>query len=396
MYFGIWFVMLIFHWLYRSSSARFNGRQRGHVTFEPLTEPTTTRASFQMSLMKHLIDENDNADKGIHRHAHESERSSDSISLAPANEVGSEKQLCRRFRFLRAFEFLLLFSYQTLTEQALQLVNCVGVGSCGNVLAEYPDVSCRDNAQYTSLLVVAIYVLIYSVVFPVWLFISLHKLHHRFESKTAINDRPQTSSNDHQDHQHPTITREEQLAKAKFGVFYNQFKPQFWWWEIQVSWCCCCFALQTFVFVCFLNAVSQQILAHHKKVLFRRVLILVVYVAKYRSVAQRSYGVLVLNGFFALLHVNFQPFKHFSDNVAETISLSMLTYAASTKASFDDGELRAWVYFVCFWMYAKKNKYICVVKLIIVFNRSWSWCHAWSYYFGNVLHGAGCWNRACS
>ena len=69
----------------------------------------------------------------------------------------------------------------------------------------------------------------------------------------------------------------------------------------------------------------------------RRVLLLIVYVAKYRNVAQRTYGVLIVNALIMAVHINFQPFHLLSDNWAETVSLCMLTYAASTKAVFPDG-----------------------------------------------------------
>ena len=69
----------------------------------------------------------------------------------------------------------------------------------------------------------------------------------------------------------------------------------------------------------------------------RRVLILIVYVSKYRNVVQRTYGILVLNALVALLHACLQPFVRTSDNIVETISLGMLTYAASTTAVFPNG-----------------------------------------------------------
>ena len=152
-----------------------------------------------------------------------------------AGTRSSFKQYCRRFRFLRAFEFLLLFSYETLTEQALQLVNCVGVGSCGSVLAEYPDVRCPNDSRYIPLLIIAILVLIYAAAFPVWLFVFLRRLCGKDGSvkklkKANGNSEPVASRS-------PTaLSQDEQiLVRAKFGIFYDQFKPRFWWWEIQVN-----------------------------------------------------------------------------------------------------------------------------------------------------------------
>ena len=59
--------------------------------------------------------------------------------------------------------------------------------------------------------------------------------------------------------------------------------------------------------------------------------------AEFRNVAQRTYGILLLNAIVLLLHVTFQPFNEASDNFAETVSLTVLTYAASTTAVFPNG-----------------------------------------------------------
>ena len=69
----------------------------------------------------------------------------------------------------------------------------------------------------------------------------------------------------------------------------------------------------------------------------RRVLILVVYVSLFTQVTQRAYGILILNALVMVLHTSCYPFKDFSDNLFETVSLVVLTYAAATKAIYPSG-----------------------------------------------------------
>ena len=71
--------------------------------------------------------------------------------------------------------------------------------------------------------------------------------------------------------------------------------------------------------------------------LARRVLTLVVYVSRYTEVAQRTYGILVVSLIILVAHTGTYPFKTFSDNALETISLAMFVYAAGTKAVFPNG-----------------------------------------------------------
>jgi hypothetical protein len=33
--------------------------------------------------------------------------------------------------------------------------------------------------------------------------------------------------------------QENKKLVAKYGVFYDHFKPKFWWWEVQVGVCVC-------------------------------------------------------------------------------------------------------------------------------------------------------------
>ena len=69
----------------------------------------------------------------------------------------------------------------------------------------------------------------------------------------------------------------------------------------------------------------------------RRILILIIYVSEYTNVPERTYGILVVSMLILVLHTCLLPFKDPTDNVLETLSLTMLTYAAATKAMFPDG-----------------------------------------------------------
>ena len=239
MYFGIWFILLLLHWMLQSHRSRGAG-------FEALESPYASK-SYRMSLLRHLIADSDHHDQQHPETKKDLSNTSTPHTTAAANEDGDgnyaaanddnhddennhsgddEKQLCRRFRFLRALEFLLLFSYESLTEQALQLVNCVGVGSCGHVLAEYPDLACRGNSEYKPLLAIAILVLIYAIAFPIVLCFALHKL--QSSSSSSSSSSSFLSSPSHS-------MKQQKLAEAKYGVFYDHFKPRFWWWEIQVN-----------------------------------------------------------------------------------------------------------------------------------------------------------------
>eukprot|EP00041_Stephanoeca_diplocostata_P037252 m.1399449 g.1399449 ORF g.1399449 m.1399449 type:complete len:1747 (-) comp25002_c0_seq6:325-5565(-) len=193
-------------------------------------------------------------------------------------------RLCRQFRYLRAMQYILLFSYESLTEQAMQIVNCISVGSCGAVLAAYPAVPCRDNPAYTRLFAVAIVILIYAIVFPVAMGLFL-----RNYCGCGGGTRTQSESN--------------VVLLAKYGVLYDHFKPTFWWWEVQV--------------------------------LIRRMVVLAVYVSKYSNVAERAYGIFVVSFVILVVHVLSQPYKHTKDNLVETASLSTLVYASVSVAVGD-------------------------------------------------------------
>ena len=215
MYFVFWFVVFVIHWM-----------RKPHAKSVKLHRPS----SYRMSLMAHLVDVNDGDDDAAAADELDYDKYHSSGTPAAAT-TSTLKTLCRRFRFLRAFEFLLLFSYETLVEQALQLVNCISVGSCGRVLAEFPDVACPHNSSYVPLLAVAALLLIYAVAFPVGLFMFLRKLdlNRNYGSTKIVSDRQILPELRH-------ATRDNE--HAKFGVFFDHYKPHFWWWEIQVSVAC--------------------------------------------------------------------------------------------------------------------------------------------------------------
>ena len=221
--------------------------------------------SFRMSLMSHLLSDydrdNDNDDDNDGATLLDSRSRSEEVKTATVGpdrsldgEFGSDfaaltsssddagtvatskKLLCRRFRFLRAFQCLLMFSYETLTEQALQLVNCISVGSCGRVLAEYPDITCPDNVHYIPLLLVAVLILVYAAAFPIGLFVTLRKQSASTLQRGQIDASTVTDhGSEHNQSSGASCHRDVALTAAKFGVFYDHFKSQFWWWEIQVS-----------------------------------------------------------------------------------------------------------------------------------------------------------------
>jgi hypothetical protein len=161
MYFVFWLVFFVVHWT-RSS-------RRG------VARPLSSGSSdMRMSLMSHLLE---NEQQEHEQEQEEQEQKELGTETQPHASESNLQRYCKRFRFLRALEFLLLFSFETLTEQALQLTNCVSVGACGSrVLAEYPDISCNNNDSFVPLLVIAVFILIYAALFPVLLFCFLRKL----------------------------------------------------------------------------------------------------------------------------------------------------------------------------------------------------------------------------
>ena len=275
MYFGIWFILFVAHWMVFKLFKR-----RGSAKL-------STMANYQASLKTHLFEgifdddeQEQESEEGavnltsLSKHSPSSDDVVISIKSGPANF----SRWCKRFRFLRALEFLLLFSYESLTEQALQLINCVGVGSCGRVLAEYPDVFCPTDSSYVPLLVVAILILVYSAIFPVFLFLRLRHLQQQQQQQQ--HQQQQQQQQQLQLQQQPQQQSASQLSlpmtssssaapawtstassldtEAKFGIFYDHFKPQFWWWEIQVCSRACIFIITIFLCMKALTAFEKR------------------------------------------------------------------------------------------------------------------------------------------
>eukprot|EP00053_Salpingoeca_punica_P019754 m.202109 g.202109 ORF g.202109 m.202109 type:complete len:1051 (-) comp17716_c0_seq6:1639-4791(-) len=313
-YFVLWFALLVLHWLFfarpcrpRSSYAPLAGGEEETGDNNNYNNSGGARGSIaggrSTSLLQHLLDIHPHspgkstvqADEEDRAHASapagDGHRETHSAATGSVEEMRPQEstlkrlaaEFCRRYRFVRALQFLLLFSFESLTEQSLQLINCVDVGACGRVLAEYPDVSCSSSA-YQPLRVVAICILVYAVVFPLLLLAMLYRI----------------------DRQHDTLSATAAVrTEARFGVFYDHYRRRFWWWEVQV--------------------------------LARRLLLLAVYVARFTAITERSYGILVVCLGILFAHMLCRPFRHSLDNTLESLSLAMLTYAAATKAVYQDG-----------------------------------------------------------
>lgn len=262
MYFAFWFLIFAFHWL---------------VTYKWSRKHHALKArNVRSTLFLHLLQEPDSSDHLMElQHAPEksspsssssttttvtlSEESNDvdTLLLLNAGELSEKaknenwekikKSLCRRYRFLRALEMIMLFSYEILTDIGLQLLNCVDLGSCGSVLAEFPDISCHSS-EYTPLQVIAWILVVYSVAFPAVVWYSLYRIHKTrarhanegaFVSDGISENVDDGSLPDTSGVHSSSLSREHSiyadlLAEAKYGVFYDHFHEKFWWWEIQV------------------------------------------------------------------------------------------------------------------------------------------------------------------
>ncbi len=88
------------------------------------------------------------------------------------------------------------------------------------------------------------------------------------------------------------------MAEARFGVFYDHFREECWWWESQTC--------------------------------VRRVLLLTAYVVNFTDLQTRVYWVaIVCLGAFGM-HVTFRPFKDAIDNLLEGLALFTLVFASLT------------------------------------------------------------------
>jgi hypothetical protein len=191
----------------------------------------------------------------------------------------------KELKYLRCFLFLVHAAYETLTDQALVLVHCVHACQAGSILEEYPDVPC-SGSTYKGFFAVAIIILVaVSVGFPLGMFIYLTK---------------------HRARHHET----EFLAR--WGLFYDHYKPSVYWWQIQ-EYARRLLLLLGFVFIH----------DHHTK----------------------AYFVAIVCLFILIIHVLLLPFEHGVDNFVEAVSLTVLTYAAfATAAETSDSFLTILVY----------------------------------------------------
>ena len=191
-----------------------------------------SKESLQMRLLEEdkeeegVVDKNvsNDDDANINHYDNYDRDKNNSNSSSSNDEKEYKASLCRRFRFVRALEMLLLFSYQTLTDQALQLVNCMSAGGCGTVLAEYPNIDCYSTKGYKPLKAVAIVLLLFAGLFPLLL---LYKLFEIYNGKRKIK-KGGNDDNGNND-------KDEAVIDAKYGVFYDQYRPRFFWWEVLVS-----------------------------------------------------------------------------------------------------------------------------------------------------------------
>ena len=258
MYFVIWFFLLLGMWIYHKVNRATSMSLTAYLLYQHQhqhqqeQQPLEQQSDLHTSLLARINEEG---------RADPSSNSSDSQGSASADFHHSHhhqqheqvvKMLCKKYRFLRAFEFLMLFSYETLTEQALQLINCIGIGSCGRVLAEYPDVSC-SSSDYNPLKGIAILILVYAVLFPALLWLGLYR-HVRSRRRlrrdlTAIgasagdngnnisnaviihNEKDKDNDGDTDDDDDD----DDPVAEARYGVFYDHYRNKFWWWEVQVK-----------------------------------------------------------------------------------------------------------------------------------------------------------------
>lgn len=127
---------------------------------------------------------------------------------APRNTASrTPDALAEQFIFYRALTFLMIFTYQSMTETTFHILTCKDVGPCGNRLSQFPEISC-DDPDYLALRKVAFAVLgLYVIPFPIALGVWLW----------SLGDR-----------------RHDVIVKAKWGVMYERYREEAWWWQIQV------------------------------------------------------------------------------------------------------------------------------------------------------------------
>eukprot|EP00042_Codosiga_hollandica_P059611 m.919992 g.919992 ORF g.919992 m.919992 type:complete len:831 (+) comp60686_c0_seq1:639-3131(+) len=178
-------------------------------------------------------------------------------------------------------------TYQTWTYQALTLVNCVSVCQFGSLLQEYPDVPC-SGSTYSHFRGIAVAILVvltfgFPLVLGVFLVMKRKKLH-------------------------------EPEVISRWGIFYEQYSAGLWWWPLQE---------------------------------YARRLLLVLGFVFIEDYTDKYYFVAVVSVFILVAHAFFLPFELGADNVLETVSLAVLTYAAVARAAGingSDGLMQVLVY----------------------------------------------------
>ena len=263
LYFGFWLLLATLAWLWRRlfHSRTLNRSGSGRATLATYSNDNDNfEGSDEESRLLHDQAHGDNIltsdnyrDSNSSSSSNNNNNSHNNHSNHSNNHNHSISDLYRQYRFLRSFQLILLFSYETLTDQALQLLNCVRVGECGRVLAEYPDVHCdsgSENNAYRVLRIVAIILLVYAGVFPLLLLSKLFRIHRAFKhlpldrelddpllvsstNRHRLNLSavlPSSSSNNNTHHH----SHAEAECEAKYGIFYDHYKPRFYWWEVQV------------------------------------------------------------------------------------------------------------------------------------------------------------------
>ena len=205
------------------------------------------------------------------------------ISLTEEESLSSEQDTDPPSnRFYRALYYLALFSYETWSHQALQLLNCEDVGQ-HRVLTENPDVSCHSTDYHHLKTTAIVIVILFVIGFPMVLYLFLRRHHHRGVLHT-------------------------ETFRSKHGIAYEHYHV--YWWQIEE--------------------------------LVRRVCLIVLHVVAFDDEELRSWLLGCGCAVILILHLWYKPFHRtvtgVDGNKLETLSLSMLMFAAFTNAVFVAGE----------------------------------------------------------
>lgn len=106
------------------------------------------------------------------------------LLVSAANEKDWAAESTQRVVVLwRAVAFLMLFGYQTWTEQSLELLHCISVSGT-LVIAEHPDVEC-SGPDYSRLVVGAVCIIVVVVVgLPMGMLVYLYRNAHQFDHES--------------------------------------------------------------------------------------------------------------------------------------------------------------------------------------------------------------------